>query len=64
MEEKSVDIATADERGNLHHYNTIHTGVTVSPAYGLQYVDPTPVSTHVINADALEGMSTLNIGLL
>ena len=29
------------------------------PSYGLGYVDPTPIATHTISADALEGMSSI-----
>lgn len=53
LEEGRVDVSTAGYQGGTQHSTKY--GFRVSVPYGLQYVDPLPVATHVISADALEG---------
>ena len=55
MEKHEMSVTTGNARGGTHKYDTVTTGVRVSQPFGLDYVDPAPVATHVISADALEG---------
>ena len=43
------------EAGLIYHWNVENSVTVVGQQYGLGYVDPTPIATHVVSADALEG---------
>lgn len=62
LEETQVNVSAADEKGGLHQWNTSHVDVRVSGPYGLQYVDPAPIASRVVSADALEGGLIFLIG--
>jgi hypothetical protein len=54
VEQKSVEIQTALPAGLSYQWMS-HTGVSVvGPSHGLEGIDPTPIATTVISADALE----------
>lgn len=58
VEQKSVEIQTALPSG-LNYQWMSHTGVSVmGPSYGLAGVDPTPIASTVISADALETLTS------
>jgi len=42
------------EAGLIYHWNVENSVTVVGQQYGLGYVDPTPIATHVVSADALE----------
>lgn len=54
-----MEVQTQPEPGLWHHWNIDPSAgmATVGPAYGLSRVDPTPIATHMVSADALEGES-------
>ncbi len=53
-----MEIQTDAEPGLLYHWNLDGGGgapfAALGPRYGLGSVDPTPIATHTISADALE----------
>ena len=53
---KNAEIQTLKDPGLLYHWN-LQGGpqAVIKPAYGLDFVDPTPIATHVVSPDALEG---------
>ena len=56
---RSVEIQTDAEPGLMYHWN-LDGGAPhamLKPSPGLHFVDPTPIATHTIGADALEGKS-------
>ncbi|KAH9523588.1 hypothetical protein Btru_040406 [Bulinus truncatus] len=64
LEGQEVDISTVDQRGTTHHWNTKQSGFLISGPYGLQYVDPKPVATHVVSADSLEALTAYSPNML
>jgi len=57
LEKHEMSVRAGDARGGTHQFDTVTTGVSVSRPFGLEYVDPAPVATHVISADALEAIT-------
>ena len=48
---------TAEQPGLWYTWGTEGAGMAgMTPPYGLRNVDPTPIATHVVKADALEGI--------
>ena len=43
------------EAGLIYHWNVENSVTVVGQQYGLGYVDPTPIASHIVSADALEG---------
>ena len=56
---------TAFDSGGLHyHWDPFSSGLAFpGMPVGLGFVDPTPIATHVVSADALEGKQELNVCL-
>ena len=47
------------EAGLIYHWNVENSVTVVGQQYGLGYVDPTPIASHIVSADALEGEISL-----
>ena len=54
---RTAAVQTLAEPGLLYHWNTDGGGgmAGLAPSYGLGSIDPTPIATHVVSPDALEG---------
>ena len=54
---KTAEAQTMFESGGLHYqWDPFGTGLSFPGVpLGLGFVDPTPIATHVVSADALEG---------
>ena len=64
-ETKSIHIQTTEVPGLWYHWNLDQAGMAgVSPSFGLGMVDPSPIATHVVSADALEGKYSIHIRVL
>ncbi|XP_067678363.1 uncharacterized protein C19orf44-like isoform X4 [Haliotis asinina] len=58
-ETKSVEIQTSTDPGLNYRWNLMSSGLAISgPSLGLGFVDPTPIASHVVSADALEAMTS------
>ncbi|XP_046581196.1 uncharacterized protein C19orf44-like [Haliotis rubra] len=58
-ETKSVEIQTPTDPGLKYRWNLMSSGLAISgPSLGLGFVDPTPIASHVVSADALEAMTS------
>ena len=57
---KTTEAQTAFESAGLHyHWDPFASGLSVPGVpLGMGFVDPTPIATHVVSADALEGNLT------
>jgi len=56
---------TTDGSALSYHWNLQHTGYALpGPSYGLHYVDPAPIATHTVNADALEALTAYSPSVL
>lgn len=64
VEEKTLDVSTGDPLGGLHLLKASHLGVHVTRPLGLQYVDPAPIATHIVSADALEAITAYSPSVL
>ncbi|XP_005105165.1 uncharacterized protein C19orf44 homolog [Aplysia californica] len=65
MEQREVQVTAGDPlAGVAHRWDARQVGVSVSGPYGLQYVDPAPIATHVVSADALEAMTAYSPSVL
>ncbi|GFN79068.1 hypothetical protein PoB_000557400 [Plakobranchus ocellatus] len=64
VEEKRLNVSARDPSGGLHHWNTSNMDIHISQPLGLQYVDPAPVATHVVSADALEAITAYSPNVL
>jgi hypothetical protein len=48
--------------GLLYHWNAHNVASAVmGPQYGMAFVDPTPIATHVVSAEALEGQRSVHM---
>ncbi|KAL5021085.1 hypothetical protein ScPMuIL_000240 [Solemya velum] len=67
VETRSVIIQTGEEAGLHFQWGTasVSSGYPLlGPHYGLSFVEPTPIATHVVGADALEAMTSYSPGML
>ncbi|GFR80458.1 hypothetical protein ElyMa_005898400 [Elysia marginata] len=64
VEEKTLDVSTGDPLGGVHRLKASHLDVHVTRQLGLQYVDPAPMATHVVSADALEAITAYSPSML
>ena len=56
VEKKCVEVQTDKPAGLSYKWDLTATGLAITgPGYGLEFVDPTPIASHVVSADALEG---------
>ena len=54
---KDRKVQTGLDMGLLYHWNPQVSGsALLGPQYGMAFVDPTPIATHVVSAEALEGV--------
>ena len=53
---RSVEVQTGNTMGLGYEWNPLYMGMAYpGPGIGLQGTDPTPVASHAVSADALEG---------
>ena len=43
----------------IHQWDPTAGAAMTGPEYGLGFVDPTPIATHVVSPDALEGIQLM-----
>ncbi|ESO92379.1 hypothetical protein LOTGIDRAFT_233142 [Lottia gigantea] len=59
---RNIQVQTGEEPGLSYSWKTPY--ATVGPQYGLDFVDPSPIATHVISADALETMTAYSPAMI
>ncbi|XP_041359053.1 uncharacterized protein LOC121375590 [Gigantopelta aegis] len=59
VEMKSAEVQTEKRPGLSYKWDLTASGLAISgPGYGLDFVDPTPIASHVVSADALEAVTS------
>ena len=54
---RAVEVQTGVEGGLGYQWNIQGVGMSyLEPPFGLGYADPTPIASHVVSPDAIEGM--------
>ncbi|XP_064606508.1 uncharacterized protein C19orf44-like [Liolophura sinensis] len=64
-EKRSVEVQTGDQPGLTYQWNTHHSGMAfMGPSFGMSFVDPTPIASHMVSHEALEAMTNYSPAML
>ncbi|XP_050403850.2 uncharacterized protein C19orf44 [Patella vulgata] len=59
---RNISVQTGEDPGLSYRWKVPM--ATVGPSYGLDFVDPSPIATHVISPDALEAMTAYSPAMI